>query len=39
MKLYGDNLRISPPSNSTDIYSYLNTTLKHMPKDTLKTLV
>lgn len=37
IKRYGDNLQILPTTNTTEIYRYSGSMLKHMPKDALKT--
>ena len=37
-KRYGDSLQILPTGYSTDIYQYWHAMLKHMSKDSLKTL-
>ena len=38
IKRYGDNIPILPLTNTVDIYRYSDELLKHMPKDTLKTI-
>ena len=37
IKRYEDHLQIILTNNVTDIYRYLNTILKHVPKNALKT--